>query len=304
MGLGRVLMLQGTGSSVGKTLLCVALLRLFRRAGLAVAPFKAQNTTRETARAACGGEIAVAQAVQAAAAGLAPTVDLNPVVLRPSSTGPLRLLVHGQPAGTLEPADYAAALPRLRAVAAASLARLRARYDLVVIEGAGSPVETPCPADDLANMGLAALAGAPVLLVADVDRGGAAAAIVGTLVLLGEADRARVAGLLLNRLRGEPGAFAPEASRLARAAGRPVFGVVPHLGPVALPAEDGLDNDEGQPAGARRLSAEAAPGLIEAECDRLADLVAPHLALDRIAALCRLPAARGPRPARRLEAPC
>ncbi len=290
MASGRVLMVQGSASCVGKTVLVALLCRLFRRAGLSVAPFKAQNMTRETARTACGGEIAVAQAVQAAAAGLSPTADMNPVVLLPVPGSPLRLLVRGRPAGRLEPTAYVAQLPRLREVVATSLARLRISHDLVVIEGAGSPVDTPLPADDLANMGLAAKADARVLLVADVDRGGAAAAVVGTLVLLGEADRARVGGIVLNRLRGEPTAFVPERARLAQLTGRPVLGVVPHLGRVALPPEDGLDADETDAAGGPgRPAAGTTPRLIEAECDRLADLVAPHLELDRIGDLCGLP---------------
>jgi adenosylcobyric acid synthase len=211
-------MVQGTSSGVGKSLLAAALCRLFARAGWRVAPFKAQNMSLNAAVTLDGGEIGRAQAAQAAAAGVEPTVDMNPILLKPEGDDCSQLVV------------------------------LRDAYDLVVIEGAGSPAEINLRDADLVNMHVARLAEAPVLLVGDIDRGGVFAALVGTLALLPPGDRGRVAGLIVNRLRGDAAILAPGLRELHALTGVPVLGVVPWIAERLMPAEDSLDLAE-TPAG-------------------------------------------------------
>ncbi|MBI2461349.1 MAG: cobyric acid synthase, partial [Candidatus Rokubacteria bacterium] len=189
----RALMLQGTGSHVGKSLLVAGLCRLFHRAGVRAAPFKAQNMALNAYVTRDGGEIGWAQAVQAEAAGLEPTVDMNPILLKPQ-TGGSQVIVHGKVWATLAPEEYYRRRAELWDAVRASYRRLAAVHKLVIIEGAGSPAEPNLMAHDLANMAVARLARAPVLLVGDIDRGGAFAALLGTLALLPPGDRRRVRG--------------------------------------------------------------------------------------------------------------
>jgi adenosylcobyric acid synthase len=232
-------MVQGTASGVGKSLLAAALCRIFARAGYRVAPFKSQNMSLNAAVTADGGEIGRAQAVQAAAAGIEPTVDMNPILLKPETDERSQVVVRGRAVASLDWRGYGRLAPTLWPVIVESLDRLRRAHDLVVIEGAGSPAEINLELD-LANMRVAALAGAPVLLVGDIDRGGVFAALVGTLALLAPDDRARVAGLVVNRFRGDPSVLGPGLDLLTARTGVPVLGVVPHLGEAPLPEEDSL----------------------------------------------------------------
>src|SRR6266446_659874 len=202
------LMVQGTGSGVGKGLLTAALCRLFVRAGYRVAPFKAQNMALNAA-VADGGEIGRAQAVQAEAAGVEPSVDMNPILLKPESDHRSQVVVRGRPVASADWRAYREMQGTLFGIVAESLERLRRTVELVLIEGAGSPAEINLRDHDFTNMRVARLAGARVLLVGDVDRGGVFAALVGTLALLDPADRARVGGLIVNKLRGEGAIFAP-----------------------------------------------------------------------------------------------
>jgi adenosylcobyric acid synthase len=235
------LMVQGTASGVGKSVLTVALCRLFSRAGHRVVPFKSQNMALNAAVTVDGSEIGRAQAVQAEAAGIEATADMNPILLKPESDERSQVVVLGRAVGRLTFAEYRAMTPWLLEVVRDSLDRLRRATDLVVIEGAGSPAEINLATDEIVNMRIARLAEAPVLLVADIDRGGVFASLVGTLALLHETDRARVRGLIINKLRGDRSLLGSGLDELTARTGLPVLGVVPYLPDIGLPAEDSLD---------------------------------------------------------------
>jgi adenosylcobyric acid synthase len=239
-------MLQGTGSHVGKTVLTAALCRAFRDDGLDVAPFKAQNMALNAYVTGDGGEIGWAQAMQAEAAGLEPSVEMNPILLKPQ-TGGCQVIVHGKVWATLSASEYFARRSELREVVRAAYARLARGHELIVIEGAGSPAEPNLQAVDLVNMAMARMAGAPVILVGDIDRGGVFAAFVGTLALLPRADRRRVRGFLVNRFRGDAALLAPALDFLARRTRRPVLGVVPFVPDLHLPEEDSVALDVAPP---------------------------------------------------------
>lgn len=244
-------MVQGTASSAGKSLLVTALCRILRQDGWAVAPFKAQNMSLNAAVTPDGGEIGRAQAVQAEAAGIEPTVDMNPLLLKPEAERRSQLIVRGRVAGAFGVRDYYRRKPELWPVVAASLAALRARFDVVVIEGAGSPAEPNLKAGDLANMRVAREAGAPVLLVGDIDRGGVFAALVGTLALLEDEERALVRAFVINKFRGDPSLLTPALTFLTGRTGVPVAGVVPYLPGLRIAAEDSVELGAGPtPAGA------------------------------------------------------
>ncbi len=245
--IARTIMIQGTASSVGKSLVVTGLCRLFRRAGLRVLPFKAQNMALNSAVGADGGEIGRAQAVQAEAAGAPPCVDMNPVLLKPEGDARSQVVVLGKPIGSLGAREFHARKPELRAVVRESLARLRARADVVVIEGAGSPAEVNLRDRDIVNMDVAHAADAPVLLVGDIDRGGVLAAFVGTLELLEPADRARVKAFVVNKFRGDPRLLAPGLEFLTGRTGVPVLGVLPFLRGLRLADEDSVSLDDRGP---------------------------------------------------------
>ena len=238
-----VLMVQGTASHVGKTTLVTALCRIFRQDGLRVAPFKAQNMALNSYVAVEGGEIGRAQAVQAEAAGVEPSIDMNPILLKPEGDARSQVVVDGRSTGSLTAAEYQRTKLRLWPNVVDALARLRSRFDLVVAEGAGSPAEINLRHADLANMRLATHARAPVLLVGDIDRGGVFAALLGTLQLLPPEERALVRGLAINKFRGDRAILEPGLATLAERTGVPVLGVVPHLPNLDLPEEDSLALD-------------------------------------------------------------
>ncbi len=243
----RALMLQGTGSHVGKTVLTAALCRVFREAGWDVAPFKAQNMALNAYITADGGEIGWAQAMQAEAAGLEPAVDMNPILLKPQ-TGGAQVVLHGKVWATLSAREYYGRRAELWEAVTAAYARIARAHDLILIEGAGSPAEPNLMRDDVANMAVARLARAPVLLVGDIDRGGVFASLLGSLALLPPPDRRRIRGFLINRFRGDAELLAPALAFLEDRSGRPVLGVVPHLADLHLPEEDSVALD--QPAAA------------------------------------------------------
>lgn len=235
-----VIMVQGTASSVGKSLTAAALCRLFSRQGLRVAPFKAQNMALNSFVTADGAEIGRAQAVQALAARVAPSVDMNPVLLKPEGNARSQVVVMGKPIGSMKAAEYHAYKPELRGIIAQCLERLRGQHDVVVIEGAGSPAEINLRSQDIVNMDVARRAHAPVILVGDIDRGGVFAAFVGTLELLEPDEKRLVAAFLINKFRGDPGLLAPGLEFLTARTGVPVLGVVPYVSDLRIPDEDSV----------------------------------------------------------------
>jgi len=241
------LLVAGTTSDAGKTVVVAGLCRWLARQGVKVAPFKAQNMALNAAVTADGAEIGRAQAVQAAAAGVEAEAVMNPVLLKPSAGGRTQVVVLGRPAGEEDARSYQRRKAELRAVVLDALADLRARYDVVVCEGAGSPAEVNLRHADIANMGLARAAGLPTVVVGDIDRGGVLAAFAGTLALLEPADQALVAGFVVNKFRGDPGVLAPGLDELEARTGRPTLGVLPWLGGLAVDAEDSLALDAPRP---------------------------------------------------------
>ncbi len=234
------LLVAGTGSDAGKSVLVAGLCRWLARQGVAVAPFKAQNMSLNSFVTAEGAEIGRAQAMQAAAAGIEPTADMNPVLLKPGSDRRSQVVVLGRAETEADAVGYRAHAPRLRRVALESLARLRARYDVVICEGAGSPAEINLRESDVANMSLARAAGLPVIVVGDIDRGGVFAAIYGTLALLPPEDQALISGFVINKFRGAAELLDSGLGMLQRLTGRPVYGVLPWREGLWLDAEDSL----------------------------------------------------------------
>jgi adenosylcobyric acid synthase len=243
--LAPVLMIQGTASSVGKSALVAGLCRLFARRGVRVAPFKAQNMSNNAAVCPSGGEIGRAQYAQAMAAGVEPTVDMNPILLKPQA-GTCQVVVRGQVEGSLDASEYFGQATRdLWPAVTDALDRLRARYELVVAEGAGSPAEINLRERELVNMRVARYAEADVLIVADIDKGGAFAALLGTWNWLEPSERALVRGFILNKFRGDPALLAPAPALLEQRTGVPVLGVVPYLADLRLAEEDAASLDPG-----------------------------------------------------------
>ena len=242
-------MIQGTTSDAGKSTVVAGLCRVAHRAGVRVVPFKPQNMALNSAVTADGGEIGRAQALQAQAAGLAPTVDMNPVLLKPNSDTGAQVIIHGQPRCDLNARAYHAYKPTAMAAVLESHTRLRAQYDLVLVEGAGSPAEINLRDRDIANMGFAEAVDCPVVLVADIDRGGVFAHLVGTLACLSDSERARVAGFVINRFRGDISLLTPGLDWLTAQTGKPVLGVLPYLQGLHLDAEDAVQTSQRAAAG-------------------------------------------------------
>ncbi|MBO0127596.1 MULTISPECIES: cobyric acid synthase [Rhizobium/Agrobacterium group] len=250
----RVLMFQGTGSDVGKSLMVAGLARAFTRRGLSVMPFKPQNMSNNAAVTADGGEIGRAQALQARAAGVPLSVHMNPVLLKPQSETGAQVVVQGKIVGNARAADYqhmkAGLMPRVLE----SFEHLKQQADLVLVEGAGSASEINLRANDIANMGFARAADAPVILIGDIDRGGVIASLVGTKTVLENDDATMIAGFIVNRFRGDPALFSDGMRMIAEKTGWASIGLLPHFSDAAkLPAEDalGLSGPAQQKAGAK-----------------------------------------------------
>jgi adenosylcobyric acid synthase len=237
----KALMVMGTGSDVGKSLVVAGLCRYFSNAGMRVAPFKPQNMSNNAAVTEDGGEIGRAQALQGRAARWPLSVDLNPVLLKPQSEIGAQIVVHGKVVGSARAREFQDRKRALLPAVLASFARLRAAADLVLVEGAGSASEINLRVNDIANMGFAEAAGVPVILVGDIDRGGVIASLVGTKHVLAVEDAARIQGFIVNKMRGDPSLFADGMTAIAAMTGWAALGLVPHFsGAGRLPAEDAM----------------------------------------------------------------
>lgn len=233
-------MVQGCTSDAGKSALVTGICRVLARRGFRVAPFKPQNMALNSAVTVDGGEIGRAQAVQAQACGLEPHSDMNPVLLKPNSDTGAQVIVHGHAVGNLEARDYHGHKPSLLGKVLESFGRLKQAHDFVVVEGAGSPAEINLREHDIANMGFAEAADCPVILIADIDRGGVFAHLVGTLALLSASEQDRVRGFVINRFRGDIALLQGGLDWLEARTGKPVLGVLPYLHDLHLEAEDAL----------------------------------------------------------------
>jgi adenosylcobyric acid synthase len=246
------LLVAGTTSDAGKSVLVAGICRWLARRGVSVAPFKAQNMSNNSVVTPDGGEIGRAQAMQAAACGIEPGVRLNPVLLKPGSDRCAQVVVLGQVRGTVSARSYRDRKAELLEIVVRTLTALRTEYDVVICEGAGSPAEINLRSTDIANMGLAQAAGLPVLVVGDIDRGGVLAHLFGTLALLSPADQALMAGFVINKFRGDPDLLAPGLAQLQALTGRRCYGVLPFCEGLWLDAEDSLghvaDGVVGRPA--------------------------------------------------------
>ncbi len=242
-----MLLVAGTTSDAGKSVVTAGICRWLARQGVKVAPFKAQNMSLNSMVTPDGAEIGRAQVMQAQAAGIEPSAHMNPVLLKPGSDRRSQVVLLGHPVAEVDALEYGAYKERLREVVLASLTRLRQDHDVVICEGAGSPAEINLRDGDIANMGLARAAGMPVIVVGDIDRGGVFAALYGTVGLLEPADQALVAGFVINKFRGAAELLRPGLDQLTRLTGRPVLGVLPWLDGLWLDVEDSLALDGPRP---------------------------------------------------------
>jgi adenosylcobyric acid synthase len=241
------LLVAGTHSDAGKSVLTAGLCRWLRRRGVSVAPFKAQNMALNSVVARGGFEIGRAQAMQAAAAGIEAEVAMNPILIKPSGERHSQVIVMGRPYTDVDARSYQDLKDELRPVVADALADLRARYDVVICEGAGSPAEINLRAADLSNMGLARAADLPVILVGDIDRGGVFASLLGTIAALAPSDQRHIAAFVINKFRGDQALLDPGLEQITEMTGRPVLGVLPFAEGLAIDAEDSLAIDAPRP---------------------------------------------------------
>lgn len=239
----HTIMIQGTTSDAGKTTLVAALCRIFKNRGVSVVPFKPQNMALNSAVTIDGGEIGRAQALQAQAAGLQPHTDMNPVLIKPTSDTKAQIIIHGKAISDMDAAVYHDYKAHAMAAVLESYRRLQHQYDLIVVEGAGSPAEINLRDRDIANMGFAEAVDCPVIIIADIDRGGVFAHLVGTLDLLSESEQKRVIGFVINRFRGDIGLLKSGLDWLEQKTGKPVLGVIPYIQGLVLDAEDALERN-------------------------------------------------------------
>lgn len=237
--MAKIIMIQGTMSSAGKSMLTTGLCRVFMQDGYRVAPFKSQNMSSNAFTTVNGLEMSKAQVIQAEAAGVAPSVLMNPILLKPVTYMGSQVIVNGKLRGHMRAAEYFKYKKTLIPDIMSAYETLSQTHDIIVIEGAGSPAEINLKANDIVNMGLAEMVNAPVLLVGDIDCGGVFAQIVGTLMLLEEDERARVKGTIVNKFRGDIEIFRPGIAMLEEKSGKPVVGVLPYL-PIDIEEEDSL----------------------------------------------------------------
>ncbi|MCF8041350.1 MAG: cobyric acid synthase [Desulfarculaceae bacterium] len=242
----RPIMVAGTGSHVGKSVLVMGLCRVFKRRGIDVAPFKAQNMALNSGITPQGHEIGRAQVAQAQAAGLEPSVDMNPILIKPGGEASAQIVLMGRPLGNMAGIDYYKLKPRLTRTVMAAFRRLNARHQLVILEGAGSCAEVNLKRHDLVNLPMARRAGAKVILAADIDTGGVFAQVLGTLRLMTPSERKMMAGVVINKFRGDASLFSDGMDYIAKKGGVPVLGLVPRFEHILLPQEDGVALERGE----------------------------------------------------------
>jgi adenosylcobyric acid synthase len=269
----NAILVAGTASDAGKSVIAAGICRWLVRQGIKAAPFKAQNMSLNSYVTADGCEIGRAQAMQAAAARVEPEGAMNPVLLKPGARGSSQVMLLGEPVAEADALSYAELKPRLRPAVLDCLARLRARFDVVICEGAGSPAEINLRDGDLANMGLARAAGLPVIVAGDIDRGGVFAAMFGTLALLSAEDQALIAGFVINKFRGDARLLAPGLQMLTGLTGRPVLGVLPMISGLWVDTEDSL----GLASRAAAAAAGAAAAAPDADILRVAVVRLPRI---------------------------
>jgi len=240
----KAIMIQGTGSSVGKSIIVTALCRIFYQDGFRVAPFKAQNMALNSFITKDGKEMGRAQVVQAEACGIEATVDMNPILMKPTSEVGSQIIVCGKPIGNMQAQEYRNYKSKLISVVKDSFLKLAHHYELIVIEGAGSPAEINLKEDDIVNMRMAQIADCPVLLVADIDKGGAFAGVVGTLELLTIKERNRIRGIIINKFRGDKEILQPGLNYLERKTKKPVLGIIPYFRDIQIEEEDSVNSEK------------------------------------------------------------
>jgi len=240
----KAIMIQGTGSSVGKSIIVTALCRIFYQDGFRVAPFKAQNMALNSFITKDGKEMGRAQVVQAEACGIEATVDMNPILMKPTSEVGSQIIVCGKPIGNMQAQEYRNYKSKLISVVKDSFLKLAHHYELIVIEGAGSPAEINLKEDDIVNMRMAQIADCPVLLVADIDKGGAFAWVVGTLELLTIKERNRIRGIIINKFRGDKEILQPGLNYLERKTKKPVLGIIPYFRDIQIEEEDSVNSEK------------------------------------------------------------
>jgi adenosylcobyric acid synthase len=262
----KAIMIQGTGSSVGKSIIVTALCRIFYQEGFRVTPFKAQNMALNSFITKNGGEMGRAQVVQAEACGIEPAVDMNPILMKPTSEMGSQIIVRGKPIGNMQAQEYRNYKSKLISVVKDSFLKLARHYEVIVIEGAGSPAEINLKEDDIVNMKMAQIADCPVLLVGDIDKGGVFAWIVGTLELLTEEERDKIRGIIINKFRGDKEILQPGLDYLEKKIKRPVLGVIPYFRDIWIEEEDSVNSEK------NKYDTQPAPGKINIEV-----LYLPHI---------------------------
>jgi len=256
----RTIMIQGTTSDAGKTTLVAAICRILKNRGVSVVPFKPQNMALNSAVTEDGGEIGRAQALQALAAGLKPHTDMNPILIKPTSDTKAQIIIHGKAVSNMDAVVYHDYKTHAMNAVLESYRRLQTQYDVIVVEGAGSPAEINLRDRDIANMGFAEAVDCPVIIIADIDRGGVFAHLVGTLDLLSASEQNRVIGFVINRFRGDLGLLQSGLDWLEQKTGKPVLGVIPYIQGLRLDAEDALDRSSVKPLNSKiRIAALALP---------------------------------------------
>lgn len=270
------IMVQGTTSSAGKSILCTALCRIFKQDGMKVYPFKSQNMSSKYHKTKDGKMIAIAQALQAWAAGLEPHENMNPILLVPDSDLSSRLIINGDDSGETTSADYFRNKAVLREMITERYKEIESLNELVIIEGAGSPAEINLNKDDIVNMGMAKIADAPVLLVTDIDRGGSFAAVYGTVMLLGQEDRRRIKGIVFNKFRGDILLLEPGIDMLEKLIDIPVVGIIPYID-LNIEDEDTLTDKTKKCEDGSQTRDE-----LEEELEKLAEVVRANIDMDII----------------------